>query len=228
MKKILSVLSVMLILASCGGGYNQPDYPVKNDKDLVVDFSYTTSHPFYVKFNNKSDHAPKYRWDFGDGYTSTERSPIHKYKSKGVYKVVLTIGDSKVSYKKEKNVTVVDPTKCFVSGVVYEKIPKNNEYYNVRFTDDYLFFETLYWYTDWVLLSSANMPYTYTLKGKKQIDFNIEKYVIRLYTNENTSGTGSEIAKWNLYPSNVKSDFSEKLSGTIDNAKISVLLEWRD
>ena len=226
MKKILFVLSVFLVLVSCDDGYNPPEKPTVDN--IKVDFSYTTSHPFYVHFNNKSDHAPMYKWDFGDGSTSTQRSPIHKYKSKGVYKVVLTAGDSSKSYKVSKNVTVIAPTKCFVSGVVYDKIPKNNEYYNVRFTDDYLFFETLYWWTDWVLLSSANIPFTYTLKTKQQIDFSMDKYVLRLQTSKNGTGDGTEVTKWNLFTSELKSDFPEKLTGTSDNAKVSLLFEWKD
>lgn len=225
--KSLFIVATLLLLASCGGGYNPPDMPTTNPSP-VAGFSYKTSHPFYAHFTNTSKDATYYSWDFGDGTTSSEKNPIHKYSGKGVYRVVLTANGNGKTDTYTNNITVVAPTKCYITGIVYEKIPKNNEYYSIRCTDDYILFETLYWYTDWVLLSSANIPYTYILKSKKQIDFNIEKYIIRLYTNENTSGTGSEIANWNLYPSSVKSNFSEMLSGTIDNAKISVLLEWRD
>ncbi len=32
-----------------------------------------------------------YHWDFGDGYTSTKKEPLHKYSTLGTYEVVLTV-----------------------------------------------------------------------------------------------------------------------------------------
>lgn len=240
MKKILSVLAILIVLVSCNS-YNPPVNPGINGsgtnnttKNPVASFTYETSHPFYVKFVNTSKDADRYSWDFGDGQKSTEKSPIHKYSGKGVYKVTLSAhyGLTSSGYLKTntytKNITIVAPTKCYIAGIVYEKIPKNNEYYNIRFTDDYVLFETLYWYTDWVMLSAANMPYTYTLKNKKQIDFSKSEYVMRLQQNGSTSGDGSQVAKWTVYPSNLKKNFSEQTTGTASNAKVTLLLEWKD
>ena len=38
-----------------------------------------------VAFENKTTGAKSYRWDFGDGATSTEESPTHTYTEKGKY-----------------------------------------------------------------------------------------------------------------------------------------------
>lgn len=38
-----------------------------------------------VTFENKSTDAISYRWDFGDGTSSTDESPIHAYPGKGKY-----------------------------------------------------------------------------------------------------------------------------------------------
>jgi len=38
-----------------------------------------------VTFTNKSEGAASYEWDFGDGTTSTEESPVHTYPGKGKY-----------------------------------------------------------------------------------------------------------------------------------------------
>ncbi|WP_455587457.1 CARDB domain-containing protein [Bacteroides sp.] len=44
-----------------------------------------------VKFkNNSSDKAVRYEWNFGDGETSTEKSPIHVYSQSGAFIVTLT------------------------------------------------------------------------------------------------------------------------------------------
>ncbi len=38
-----------------------------------------------VKFENKSTGAATYKWDFGDGSSSTDESPAHSYPGKGKY-----------------------------------------------------------------------------------------------------------------------------------------------
>jgi len=42
-----------------------------------------------VVFTNISNYGVSWLWNFGDGNTSTEESPWHKYKSEGIYKVTL-------------------------------------------------------------------------------------------------------------------------------------------
>ena len=58
-----------------------------------------------------------YRWNFGDGATSTQASPSHKYSAAGTYPVTLTVTDSKGSQSAPvtKNVTVThaDPKASF-------------------------------------------------------------------------------------------------------------------
>lgn len=222
------MLVLLTIFVACSG-YNVPNPPAGNGNGKVnVDFSYSIEHPFYVHFENKSDNAPKYHWDFGDGQSSTEKSPTHKYNSKGVYKVVLTIGDTKKSYTCTKTVTISEPTKCYITGVVYENIPQNNEYYSIRFTDDYLIFETCYWYTEWTLLSSANLPFKHVFNSKRQIDFGESKYIMRLYQNSSKSGSGSQIEKFSIYTNDIKTKYLESITGTTKNAKIKLLLNWED
>ena len=47
--------------------------------------------PLDVKFVDLSTNNPtSWYWEFGDGYTSTEQSPMYSYKSPGVYDVSLT------------------------------------------------------------------------------------------------------------------------------------------
>lgn len=236
MKKFLSITVLIALLASCGGGYNPPEKPNTNNNEsdgrveagyATAGFTYETSHPFYVTFNNTSKNAQSYQWDFGDGRKSNEKNPTHKYNGKGVYKVTLTVS-GKGHESLSKNITIKEPTTCYVTGIKYDSIPKNNEYYNIRFTDDYLFFETLYWSTDWVLLSSANLPYIYTLKNKQKINFENSEYMMRLYTNTSNSGKGSQVKAWSIKTSDVKKDFSEIRTGTSKNTKVSILLEWED
>ncbi len=42
-----------------------------------------------IRFNNTSQHATSYWWDFGDGYSTNEPSPLHNYTEEGTYPVSL-------------------------------------------------------------------------------------------------------------------------------------------
>ncbi|MCK5820730.1 MAG: PKD domain-containing protein [Bacteroidales bacterium] len=44
-----------------------------------------------VTFTNSSTDADTYAWNFGDGNTSTEMSPVHTYVDFGLYSVTLTV-----------------------------------------------------------------------------------------------------------------------------------------
>jgi PKD repeat protein len=43
-----------------------------------------------VFFNNESNNAERFEWDFGDGYTSVEKHPSHVFNATGSYEVSLT------------------------------------------------------------------------------------------------------------------------------------------
>lgn len=62
--------------------------------DLQADFDYTLpacGAPLKVRFDNLSQGATAYQWDFGDGDTSTDKSPTHTYEQPGVYTVRLRV-----------------------------------------------------------------------------------------------------------------------------------------
>lgn len=48
----------------------------------------TDQHPD-ITFTNETSHAISYLWDFGDGETSTDINPVHRYSSLGEYTVTL-------------------------------------------------------------------------------------------------------------------------------------------
>ena len=62
---------------------------------LVADFTAdptSGSAPLAVAFTDASAGGPtSWRWDFGDGGTSTERNPVHTYAAEGTYTVTLTV-----------------------------------------------------------------------------------------------------------------------------------------
>ena len=92
----------------------EADYQVFPDPD--VDFSFAVDGDEYtldyyvvshIQFNNKSAKTGTYTWDFGDGTTSNEVSPLHKYTKAGLYTVKLTVDGA--GYKEQK-ILIIDIT----------------------------------------------------------------------------------------------------------------------
>lgn len=51
--------------------------------------------PYTVNFTNQSTNGNSYRWDFGDGNTSTQANPVHTYRGAGSFTVrLITTGSS--------------------------------------------------------------------------------------------------------------------------------------
>lgn len=70
--------------------------------------------PATIQFENASEQAERYEWDFGDGTTSEEESPSYQYKSSGNYEVVLkAIMGKKTNIKKER-IVIDAPQECLV------------------------------------------------------------------------------------------------------------------
>lgn len=81
----------------------------------VFTYSGVPKAPSDIQFKNESEKAEKYEWDFGDGNTSTEKEPTHRYTSSGNYTVQLKAIDKKSKTVVKKSKLVVDaPTECLV------------------------------------------------------------------------------------------------------------------
>jgi len=80
MKKILILLMTIGLLASC---------EKEQEPKLIAMYAFSVVGP-KVSFTNLSGYFDEYSWDFGDGQTSTEISPLHIYKDKGKNVVSLT------------------------------------------------------------------------------------------------------------------------------------------
>ncbi len=71
----------------------------KNDNVVVKDVVFTDNvNSYEVTFTNSTTDAKSFRWDFGDGTSSTDKSPTHTYKTKGKFVATLyaTLNNSKV------------------------------------------------------------------------------------------------------------------------------------
>lgn len=95
-KKLLPILFLALLLWSCEQG--------------EVDFNYTPEAPKAgqtIRFTNLTQSGEDWEWQFGDGTSSTLKSPTKVYKRAGTYTIVLRV-DDKNSRTCTKTIVVSD------------------------------------------------------------------------------------------------------------------------
>ena len=71
--------------------------------------------PTTIVFTNNSEKSETYSWDFGDGNTSSEVSPQHKYFLSGKYNVKLTAKKGEKESVMEKEIVIDPPQDCLIS-----------------------------------------------------------------------------------------------------------------
>lgn len=103
MNKHYFFLLAVLLLASCARPI--ADFTVQGDDRIA---------PAALEFENNSENAETYEWDFGDGNTSMEATPSHRYRSSGNYLVKLKAKKGNKSRKTEKRVKIDAPDNCLV------------------------------------------------------------------------------------------------------------------
>jgi peroxiredoxin len=101
-----------------------------------LDFSYLPKNPKVndeIEFNIiNSEDVQEYFWDFGDGSTSNESSPVHTYPSNGSYNVSL-----KVTYL-EGNIDSISKTIFIDSAINLAPTKPNISYYSVSSWEPFL------------------------------------------------------------------------------------------
>jgi PKD repeat protein len=113
-------------------------------------------------FTNSSAGATSYEWDFGDGNTSTEESPIHVYANADMYTVTLTAtNESNLSTELSKNINILAPvTAAFTAEV------DPNDYRTYAFTDASVDAVMLLWeFGDGYQFTGMNPSHTYDEDG---------------------------------------------------------------
>lgn len=80
----------------CSNASFKIDLQIKSDVDAYfIPSPIIGCQPLTVNFDNRSDIAQKFYWDFGDGQIdSTTIQPTHTYSDPGVYEITLTVIDS--------------------------------------------------------------------------------------------------------------------------------------
>lgn len=82
----------------------------------LAQFAYSgeAKAPATIEFENNSEQAETYEWDFGDGTTSDEEAPTHRYRQSGIYDVTLKAMKSGKSRISRRQVVIAPPDRCLV------------------------------------------------------------------------------------------------------------------
>jgi peptidyl-prolyl cis-trans isomerase B (cyclophilin B) len=82
----------------------------------VAQFSYTgaSKAPAEIRFDNRSEKAQVFEWDFGDGNRSTDSLPVHTYKKSGTYTVTLIAKSGNKTRTMEEKIQIDAPDRCLV------------------------------------------------------------------------------------------------------------------
>lgn len=73
--------------------------------DPFADFNYNNTNS-EVFFTNNSINADSYLWNFGDGFTSTNRNPVHNYTQTGSYNISLTATKCGINNSLQKSIHI--------------------------------------------------------------------------------------------------------------------------
>jgi PKD repeat protein len=87
--------------------------------------------PLTVQFTDTSNNQPtSWLWNFGDGSTSTQQNPVHRYTTSGVYTVRLDATDALGSCWNTNQITVSSLAASFIANQTGGLVPLT-----VQFTD---------------------------------------------------------------------------------------------
>lgn len=197
---------------------------------LSASFTYTTQAPLKAVFNNTSTGAASYSWDFGDGKTSTEKNPTHRYSAAGTYLVTLVVKNSSGTKETWKNVTVSNPT-VYVKGLEYVEVGQSGKYYKTVIKDDDVLAPDTWLNTTYTkMLTASDMPYPFILATSKMLDElnTIDYFYVYVYWSNTSNGEGTQILKQKMYTSSIKT-YPEYITLTNDlgTTQIRVLFSYK-
>ena len=103
------------------------------EKDCQVEVAFTNKSYVYTRKGVAANQCDAYFWDFGDGTTSYEESPVHTYKRYGYYTVTLKAsianGECEDIFTQDIDATFgKEPVKITVPDSIFEVCPETAEF----------------------------------------------------------------------------------------------------
>jgi C1A family cysteine protease/PKD repeat protein len=193
----------------------------------VADFSAKPTSgntPLSVTFTDKSTGSPtSWTWNFGDGTSSTTKSPVHTYSKAGKYTVSLTVKNNKGSNTKTISTYInvaaapIKPVAAFSATPISGKAPVN-----VAFTDTSTGTPTKWKWTfgDGTTSVQQNPIHKYSKAG----NYTVALTVVNAKGSNTVTKTGyikvteKPVAAFSAYPTSGKAPlnvkFTDKSTGT--------------
>lgn len=111
LKRVLpAFLVTLIVMAGCKPQeYDFDSLPDTVKSFFTVDDAEELNVGDEIRFNNQSENAASYSWDFGDGTTSTEQNPAKSYADPGLYTVVLKVVGPGGTGRYSVDLTILDP-----------------------------------------------------------------------------------------------------------------------
>ncbi len=107
---LFSAMMTLMIFVSCDELTGTDDEDPTADP--IASFQFTVDETEFLKvtFSNFSQNATSYSWDFDNGESSTEESPVYTYPEAGTYDVTLTATNALgVTASKTETIALEDP-----------------------------------------------------------------------------------------------------------------------
>ena len=188
-------------------------------KPPIAKFTTLTNcnQPGHVVFQDASIGADSWKWDFGDGTTSTIINPIHDYAVSGIYVVSLTVTSNTTGcyYTRLDTVNVLKEGADFTSSVnsvcknapvifkAINSIPGNIGLYTWRFGDDITSSDTL-----------NSISHSYKTSGS---------YNVTLILNVKNGCTDSIVKPLNIKVDGPTAVFSTTIPGACQNSTVTFI-----
>ncbi len=181
-------------------------------------FTSNVSGPIVNLTNESSINSQTFFWDFGDGTTSTDPSPIHVYFESGEYTISLTTTNECGPITHTETVNAVAPSIYYVEETADDAVPAFDDAFRAGYNFGF--------YPNWTDEDVANIAAGNTNEGIKGIGaksvrtflgeffVNFWDYDIRLSTFQHYANLGIEDNTMTLdFPSEASIDWTQYCSG---------------
>jgi len=169
--------------AGNAGTVHQVTFTIEKNKKPVADFTYTPAEPtdldtitFVDQSTDEDGDIVSWFWEFGDGTTSTQQSPTHKYEDNGTYVVKLTVKDDKNATSTKQVAIVVandPPTAKFTFNPAKPKIGDEIEFTSQAYDNDGTIVSYLWDFGDGNTSTEQNPKHTYDKTGTYNVTLTV-------------------------------------------------------
>jgi gliding motility-associated-like protein len=144
----------------------------------IVNFSTSPTSsckaPFTVNFTNASTGGKSYRWDFGDGTTSTDQNPSHTYTTEGTFTVtsVVTNAAGCTDSLVKKSLVIIKAPVVTITGLPQGACPPLTRTFTAQVTSVDSIATYLWNFGDGNTSVQIAPSHTYSVTGKYTITLN--------------------------------------------------------